>query len=60
VKIMEGGAIVAGPEILSLASARERCRRDLAALPEGLRRLSGFDAPPVEMGPALRALAEEL
>ncbi|MBZ0117129.1 MAG: nicotinate phosphoribosyltransferase [Sandaracinaceae bacterium] len=60
VKVMEAGRTIAGPEILSLASARERCTRDLARLPEGLRRLKGFDAPPVTIGPALRALAESL
>jgi len=43
-----------------LDAMRARCAKGLAALPESMRRLHDHDEPPVRIGPALRALAEEL
>lgn len=60
VEVMRDGAVVADAPTLSLTAARERCARGLASLPEGLRRLDGFDPPPTTIGPALQAQADEL
>ncbi|MCS6877604.1 MAG: nicotinate phosphoribosyltransferase [Geminicoccaceae bacterium] len=56
VPVMRGGVRV-GP-LPGLAEARERCARELAALPERLRRLAPAEPYPVEPTPALLALAE--
>ena len=40
-----------------LAAARERARRGLASLPQPLRKLDSATAYPVDVAPALRALA---
>ncbi len=57
--VMRGGALLdAAYEPLS--AMRERCAEGLRTLPPGLRRLHDYDAPPVRIGPALMALAEEL
>jgi len=56
VPVMRGGRRI-GP-LPTLAEARERCARELAALPESLRRLDPAPAYPVEPTAALRALAE--
>ena len=44
----------------TLASMRERCADGLASLPEEMRALHDHPEPPVRIGPALRALAEDL
>lgn len=57
VPVMRRGQRVA--PLPSLSEARERCARELAALPEHLRRLEPADPPyPVEPTPALVALAQ--
>jgi nicotinate phosphoribosyltransferase len=60
VPMMRAGEVVAGSDDLSLEAARQRCARQLASLPAGLRKLHGFEEPPVEIGPALRGLAESI
>jgi nicotinate phosphoribosyltransferase len=44
----------------TLAEARERCARELARLPEPLRRLEAGAPYPVEIAPALGRLADEV
>jgi nicotinate phosphoribosyltransferase len=57
VPVMRGGRRVG--RLPALVEARERCSRELAALPERLRRLEPADPPyPVEPSAALVALAE--
>jgi nicotinate phosphoribosyltransferase len=56
VPVMRGGRRI-GP-LPTLADARDRCARELAALPDALRRLDPAPAYPVEPTAALRALAE--
>ncbi len=60
VQVMAGGErLPAGRE--SLDNARERARRELAALPERLRALEPADPPyPVSVSPGLRALQEQV
>jgi len=48
------------PGLPTLAEARAHTARELARLPDGLRRLDEPAAYPVEIAPALRALAAEL
>jgi nicotinate phosphoribosyltransferase len=60
VEVMRDGEVVADEATLSLAAARERCARQLAALPEDLRSRHDFSPPPTVIGPALRALATRL
>lgn len=60
VPMMRDGALVADEASRSLAAARARCAEGLASLPEGLRRLHDFDAPPTRVGPRLRALADSI
>jgi len=58
VPVMRGGRRVAG--LPTLAEARAHAARQLACLPEPLRRLDDPGPYPVEIAPALRALAAEL
>lgn len=58
VPIMRDGELV--PHDHSADRARARCAEELAALPDSLRALHDHPTPPVEIGPALNALAEEL
>jgi len=56
--VMTGGKrLEASP---SLEDVRAYAARQLATLPDGLRRLEGADAYPVEVGEPLRALADEV
>lgn len=55
--VMRGGQFVQTP---SLEDSRRRCAAQLASLPETVKPLSGFDPPPVEVGPALTRLAARL
>jgi nicotinate phosphoribosyltransferase len=52
---MRSGAVLARP---TLQDARDRAARELASLPEGLRRLDRRARYPVEVAPPLRRLAE--
>lgn len=55
-KVMEGGEVLEGG-IESLEAIRERARREVAALPERLRRLEPADPPyPVTLSEGLREL----
>lgn len=58
VPIMRAGRRVAG--LPTLAEARERTKRELAALPTALRSSSGQGRYEVRIAPSIRALAEEL
>ena len=59
VPVMRDGRLVA--PLPSLVESRERCARELASLPVPLRALDGGGAAyPVEISPALRALATEV
>jgi len=57
VPVMRGGKRVAAPE--TLATIRERGARDLARLPEPLRKLEPDASYPVTVADALKALAAE-
>ncbi len=57
--VMRGGALLDAAHD-PLEAMRARCAEGLRTLPAGLRRLHGYDEPPVRIGPALHALAEEL
>jgi nicotinate phosphoribosyltransferase len=54
---MRGGRRLRSP---SLAEARHRAAADLARLPEAVRRLDAPGAYPVEIAPALHALADDV
>ncbi|MCB9598626.1 MAG: nicotinate phosphoribosyltransferase [Sandaracinaceae bacterium] len=57
--VMRGGALL--PEAFdSLDAMRARCAEGLRTLPNGLRALHDYAEPPVRIGPALAAMAEEL
>jgi nicotinate phosphoribosyltransferase len=56
--VMAGGTPVTPPP--SLASVREHCARQVAALPDGVRRLKEADPYPVEPSPRLLALRDAL
>jgi nicotinate phosphoribosyltransferase len=56
--VMREGRRVARPE--SLVEVQRRCREELARLPESLRALRGRRPYPVELSPALQALATRL
>jgi len=58
VPVMRGGKRVA--PVPTLAQIRERAKRDLARLPEPLRRLEAGAAYPVEISAKLKALAAEM
>jgi nicotinate phosphoribosyltransferase len=58
VPVMRGGRVL--EPRASLADARRRCARDLARLPEGLRRLEKGARYPVIVASALERLAEEV
>jgi nicotinate phosphoribosyltransferase len=58
VPVMRGGRALEPRS--SLEEARQRCARDLARLPEALRRLEPEARYPVEITPALERLAEEV
>ena len=60
VEVMREGHRVDAPKAWGPDAARERCLSELARLPDGLRRLQGYDAPPTRIGPALQALADEI
>jgi nicotinate phosphoribosyltransferase len=57
VPVMRGGKRLAAPE--TLAAIRERAARELARLPEPLRRLEAGASYPVKVADALVALAKE-
>jgi nicotinate phosphoribosyltransferase len=56
--VMRGGKRVA--PVPALAQIRERAKRDLARLPEPLRRLEAGAVYPVEISAKLKALAAEM
>jgi nicotinate phosphoribosyltransferase len=58
VPVMRGGRML-DPRP-SLADARRRCARDLARLPDRLRRLEAGAPYPVAVGPALEHMAEQV
>ncbi|MGD8289605.1 MAG: nicotinate phosphoribosyltransferase [Gemmatimonadota bacterium] len=58
VQVMRNGRVLEPAP--SLAEARERCARQLGALPERLRRLDGSAGYPVQVSPELERLAEEV
>jgi nicotinate phosphoribosyltransferase len=58
VPVLRGGKRVGPPP--SLAQIRERAARELARLPEPLRRLEAGIAYPVEISAKLKALAAEI
>jgi nicotinate phosphoribosyltransferase len=58
VPVMRGGRVL-GPRP-SLADARRRCARDLARLPDRLRRLEAGAPYPVAVAPALVHMAEQV
>jgi len=58
VPVMRGGKRVA--PVPTLAQTRERAKRDLARLPEPLRRLEAGVSYPVEISAKLKALAAEM
>ncbi|MGD8281121.1 MAG: nicotinate phosphoribosyltransferase, partial [Gemmatimonadota bacterium] len=58
VQVMRNGRVLEPAP--SLAEARERCARQLGALPERLRRLDGSAGYPVQISPELERLAEEV
>lgn len=59
-EVMKDGQPTITADDLSLADARERCRMQIDALPPELKELEDYAEPPTEIGPALRALADEL
>lgn len=59
-EVMRDGKPTVTAADLSIIDARERCATQLAALPDSLKLLEGYAEPPTEIGPALRALADEL
>src|SRR5690606_13386045 len=58
VTVMREGALTGASETWDVHAARARCLEELPRLPEGLRRLHDFDAPPTTIGPALQAMAD--
>jgi nicotinate phosphoribosyltransferase len=59
VPVMREGQVIT-PDAIELGASRQRCIEGLAALPDELRRLQGFAAPPTVIGPALQAMADAL
>ena len=59
-EVIREGTLVADPSLWGVKAARERCLAELARLPEGLRRLHGYDEWPTAIGPALQAMADDL
>src|SRR5262249_3433958 len=57
-EVLRGGALVS--PLPSIEEARRRCREDLQALPEGVKRLRDPEPYPVERSAALEKLFQEV